>query len=200
MVPTLSQGPPSTSEHLQVLPSAPDGTNSLPSGAFWAFFAPDGTFFLPSGAPDHRNRLVIRLRQDREDAQSPFVREKVAEMQNKPCDRIGEAFRIPSRDRKRQKVRKTAHDRTENTPRIPSRNRRNSEAARSPKPDRKWDLLPEDRGRGGPAKKVGISFGNLWSPMTMNGRGPRRKAWEGRRPSGRRVSGGNTHFFRRPAA
>ena len=151
MVPTLSRGPPSTSMCFRVPPSAPDGTNSLPSGAFWAFFAPDGTFLLPSGAPDHRNRLVIRLRQDREDAQSPFAREKVAEMQNKPCDRTGEAFRIPSR------------------------NRRNSYAAHSPKPDRKWDLLPEDRGRGGPAKKVGISFGNLWSPMTMNGRGPRRQ-------------------------
>ena len=33
------------------LPGAPDGTYSLPRGAFLPFFAPDGTFFLPSGAP-----------------------------------------------------------------------------------------------------------------------------------------------------
>ena len=29
-------------------------------------------------------------------------------------------------------------------------------------------------------KKYGTTSENLWSPMTMNGRGPRRKAWEGR--------------------
>ena len=44
-------------------------------------------------------------------------------------------------------------------------------------------------------KKYGTPSGNLWSPMTINGRGPRRKAWEGRRPSGRRVSGGSTVLF-----
>ncbi len=38
------------------------------------------------------------------------------------------------------------------------------------KPWAAWGLL----------KKYGTTSENLWSPMTMNGRGPRRKAWEGR--------------------